>query len=149
MFHLPKFCGNSVLTKISGLWSIESAINYRKLVFIARAINRSSEDNVYKFLILRIRSFLKQRDDSIGLVKDLAAVFKKYNLHDLFFWTGPQDQCVNYPEWKCTLKNRINTYENCLWETYVESHLHLSLLHQTFLRFHLQVTGLSLLYIQT
>ena len=29
-------------------------------------------------------------------------------------------------------KNRIKTYEKCLWETYVESHLHLSLLHQTF-----------------
>ena len=42
------------------------------------------------------------------------------------------DQCANYSEWKCTLKNRINTYENCLWETYLESHLHLSLLHQTF-----------------
>ena len=49
-----------------------------------------------------------------------------------FFGLATEDQCVNYPEWKCTLKNRINTYENCLWETYVESHLHLSLLHQTF-----------------
>ena len=83
VFHLPKFCDNAILTKISGLWS-ESAVNYRKLLFIAHAINRSSEDNVHKLLLLRIRSFLKQPDDSIGLVKDLAAVFKKYDLYDLF-----------------------------------------------------------------
>ena len=78
------------LPKSRGLWSIESAVNYRKLLFIASAINRSSEDNVHKLLLLRIRSFLKQTDDSIGLVKDLAAVFKKYDLYDLYFLTGPQ-----------------------------------------------------------
>ena len=89
VFHLPRFCDNSILTKISGLWSIESAVNYSKLLFIACVINRSSEDNVHKLLLLRIRSFLKQPDDSIGLVKDLAAVFKKYDLYDPF-WTGPQ-----------------------------------------------------------
>ena len=27
--NLPKFCDNAILTKISGLWSIESAVNYR------------------------------------------------------------------------------------------------------------------------
>ena len=48
VFHLKKFCDNSILTKISGLRSIESAVNYKKLLFIARVINRSSEDNVYK-----------------------------------------------------------------------------------------------------
>ena len=89
VFYLPKFCDNAILTKISGLWSIESAVNYRKLLFITRAINRYSEDNVNKLLLLRIRSFLKQPGDSIGLVKDLAAVFKKHHLDD-FFWTGPQ-----------------------------------------------------------
>ena len=59
-FHLPKFCVNSILTKISGLWSTEYAVNYRKLLFIVRVINRSLEDNVYKLLFLRIGSFLKQ-----------------------------------------------------------------------------------------
>ena len=59
-------------------------------------------------------------------------MFKKYDLYDLFLAWATEDQCVNYSEWKCALKNRINTYENCLWETYVESHLYLSLLHQTF-----------------
>ena len=29
VFHLPKFCDNAILTKISGLWSIKSAVNYR------------------------------------------------------------------------------------------------------------------------
>ena len=128
VFHLPKFCDNSILIKISGLWSIESAVNYRKLLFIARVINRSSEDNVYRLLLLRKTSFLKQPDDSI----DLVTVFKKYDLYDLFLDWATEDQCLTYPEWKCTLTKRIITYENCLWETYVESHLHLSLLHQTF-----------------
>ena len=89
VFNLPKFCDNSILTKISGLWSIDSAVNYRKLLFIARVINRSSEDNVYKLLFLRFGSFLKQPGDSTGFVKDLATVFKKYDLYDLF-WPGPQ-----------------------------------------------------------
>ena len=75
VFHLPKFCDDAILTKISGLWYIESAVNYRKLLFIAHAINRSSEDNVLKLLLLRIGSFLRQPYDSIGLVKDLATVF--------------------------------------------------------------------------
>ena len=59
-------------------------------------------------------------------------MFKKYDPYDLFLSWATEDQCVNYSEWKCALKNKINTYENCLWETYVKSHLHLSLLHQTF-----------------
>ena len=87
VFHLPKFCDNSILTKISGLWSV----NYRKLLFIVRIINRSSKDNVYRLLFLRIGSFLKQPSDSIGFVKDLAAVFKKYDLQYMTsFWPGPQ-----------------------------------------------------------
>ena len=102
------------------------------MLFIASAINRSLNKNVHKLLFLRIGSFLKQPGDSISLVKDFAAVFKKYDLYDFFLDKATEDQCVNYSEWKCTLKNRINTYENCLWETYVKSHLHLSLLHQTF-----------------
>ena len=73
---------NDVFTQISGLWSIEYPVNYRKLLFVARVINRSLEDNVHKLLLLRIGSFLKQPDNSIGLVKDLAAVFKKYDLYD-------------------------------------------------------------------
>ena len=77
-----------------------------------------------------IGSFLKQSGDSIGFVKDLAAVFKKYDLYDLFLAWATEDQYVKYSE--CSLKNRINTHENCLWKTYVESHLHLTLLHQTF-----------------
>ena len=84
VFHLRKFCDDAILTKISGLWSTESSVNYRKLLFIARAINRSSEDNVHKLLFLRIGSFLKQPGNSIGLVKDLAAVFKKCDPYDLF-----------------------------------------------------------------
>ena len=130
VFHLPKFCDNAILTKISGVWSTKSAVGYRKLLFIARAVNRFLEDKVHKFLFLRIGSFLKQPGDSID--KDLAAVFKKYDIYDLFLDWATEDQCVDYSEWKCTLKHRINTYENCLWETYVGSHLHLSLLHQTF-----------------
>ena len=98
VFHLPKFCDNSILTKISGLCSIESAVNYRKLLFIAYVINRPSEDNVYKLLLLRIGSFLKQPGDSIGFVKDLAAVFKRYDLYDLFLAWATEDQCVNYSE---------------------------------------------------
>ena len=89
VFHLPEFCDNAILR----LWSIESAVNYRKLLFIARAINRSLEDNAHKLLLQRIRSFLKQPDDSIGLVKDLVAVFKTYDLYDLFC-TGPQRTSV-------------------------------------------------------
>ena len=95
-------------------------------------INRSSKDNVYRLLFQRIDSFLKQPSDSIGFFKDLAAVFKKYDPYDLFLSWATEDLCVNYSEWKCALKNKINTYKNCLWETYVKSHLHLSLLHQTF-----------------
>ena len=90
VFHLEKFCDNAILTKISGLWSFESALSYRKLLFIVRAINRYSEDNVHKLFFVRIGSFLKQPDDSIGLVKDLAAMFKKYMTYMTFFWTGPQ-----------------------------------------------------------
>ena len=89
VFHFPKFCDNAILNKISGLWSSESAVNYRKLIFIARAIRRSSEDNVHKLLLLRIGSFFRQPDDSIGLVKDLATVFKSMT-NMIFFWTGPQ-----------------------------------------------------------
>ena len=108
VFRLLKFCDNAILTKISGLWSIESAVNYRKLLFIARTINRSLEDNVQKLHFLRIGSFLKQPGNSIGLVKDLAAVFKKYDLYDLFLDWATEDQCVNYSEWKCEWKRDLS-----------------------------------------
>ena len=49
---------------------------WRQACFIARAINRSSEDNVHKLLFLRIGSFLKQPGDSIGLVKSLQQCLK-------------------------------------------------------------------------
>ena len=39
---------------------------------------------------------------------------------------------MSYGEWKCTLRNRISIFENSLWKTYTENHLHMSLFHQTF-----------------
>ena len=65
----------------------------------------------------------------LALLKTLQQCLK--SIHLFMDWTT-EDQCVNYSEWKRKLKNRINNYENCLWENYVESHLHLFLLHQTF-----------------
>ena len=71
VFHLPKFCDSIILTKISRLWSVESAVNYRKLLFFARTMNRSPEDNVYQLLLLRIDNFLNHPDRSTGFVRDL------------------------------------------------------------------------------
>ena len=114
MFHLPKFCDSVILSKISGLWSVESAVNYRKLLFFARTMNRSPEDNVYQLLLLPIDNFLNHPDRSTGFVKDITEICKKYDLFDLFLSWATENHAMSYDEWKCTLRNRISIFENSL-----------------------------------
>ena len=121
VFHLPKFCDSIILTKISGLWSVESAVNYRKLLFFARTINRSPKDNVYQLLLLRIDNFLNHPDRSTGFIKDNTEICKKYDLFDLFLSWATENHAMSYGEWKCTLRNRISIFENSLWKTYTEN----------------------------
>ena len=123
---------------------VESAVNYRKLLFFARTINRSPEDNVYQLLLLWIDNFLNHPDRSTGFVKDITEICKKYDLFDLFLSWATENHAMSYREWKCTLRNRISIFENSLWESYTENHSHVSLFHQTSLRYLHQTTGKSL-----
>ena len=107
-------------------------MNYRKLLFFARTMNRSPEDNVYQLLLLRIDNFLNHPDRSTGFVKDITEICKKYDLFDLLLSWATESHAMSYGEWKCTLRNRISIFENSLWETYTENHSYMSLFHQTF-----------------
>ena len=77
---------------------VESAVNYRKLLFFARTMNRSPEDNVYQLLLLRIDNFLNHPVRSTGFVRDITEICKKYDLFDLFLSWATENHVMSYSE---------------------------------------------------
>ena len=66
--------------EVYGLRSIEAEIHQRKLPFFARILNSEPGDLVYRLFLIRAKSFFTSSLNSIGLVKNISEILKKYDL---------------------------------------------------------------------
>ena len=101
IFHLPSFAHSTLVLKISGLNSIESEIDVKRLLFLGRLITQPKTSVAVRTLFQsRTESFFDVNIISIGVVSCICEALQKYDLFNHFkAWFY---DCIfpTYTEWK-------------------------------------------------
>ena len=85
IFYLPSFAHSTLVLKISGLNSIESEIDVKRLLFLGRLITQPKTSVAVRTLFQsRTESFFDVNIISIGVVSCICEALQKYDLFDHF-----------------------------------------------------------------
>ena len=71
VLHFPKFAHNLFVLKICNMRSIQSEIDYRKLLFFARLIFKEHGNLVSELLKCRVKSYFVDTPCFIGFIKEV------------------------------------------------------------------------------
>ena len=84
MFHAPKFASSIFIERLAGVNSVESEIEYRKLLFIGRLLSVPNLPVTVKTLFrTRIESFY---DENISSICFFSTIFEALCTHDLLIY---------------------------------------------------------------
>ena len=108
IFYVPNFASNSLLLTLSGLNSIESEIDLKKLMFLGRLITEPKMAPVVRFLFSsRFDIFFDATITSRGVLPSICDSMYKYNLfHYLGLWFS-ESIFPTYTNWKTIVKTKI------------------------------------------
>ena len=123
IFYVPNFAPNSFLLKLSGLNSIESEIDFKKLMFWGRLI---TEPKIAPVVILlfssRVDGFFDANITSRGVLPSICDSLYKYNLfHYLELWFSESIFPI-YTNWKTIVKTKILEKEVDNWNLFCIHH---------------------------
>ena len=119
IFYVPNFAPNSLLLKLSGLNSIESEIDFKKLMFWGHLITEPKMAPVVRLLFSsRIDSFFDANITSRGVLPCICDSLYKYNLfHYLESWFS-ESIFPTYKNWKTIVKTKILEKEVDNWNLF-------------------------------
>ena len=87
VLHFPKFAHDLFVFKICNMRSIQSEIDYRKLLFFAKSILKEHRNLVSELFKCRVKSYFVDTPCSIGFIKEIVQLLNKYNLsHHFIDW---------------------------------------------------------------
>ena len=92
VLHFPKFAHNLFVLEICNMRSIQSKIDYRKLLFFERLILKEHGNLVSELLKCRVKSYFADTSCPIGFIKEVVQLLNKYDIsHHFIDWyhTGP------------------------------------------------------------
>ena len=85
VFYVPKFAPCQLLLKLSGLWSIDSEIGFRKLLFLGRLLTGGKMAPVVRNLFqIRSQSSFDANIVSLGVLPNICEALHKYGLFSYF-----------------------------------------------------------------
>ena len=85
VFYVPKFGPSQLLLKLSGLWSIDSEIGFRKLLFLGRLLTGDKMAPVVRNLMqIRSQSCFDVNIVSLGVLPGICEALHKYRLFSYF-----------------------------------------------------------------
>ena len=112
IFHVPKFASSIFIETLAGINSVESEIEYRKLLFIGRLLFVPNLQVTVKTLFPnRIESFYDEKISSIGVFSTIVEALCK---HDLLIYLEEWHRTAifsTYSVWKKLVKGRIILFE--------------------------------------
>ena len=93
VFNVPKFAPCQLLLKLSGLWSIDSEIDLRKLLFLGRLLTGDKMAPVVRNLFqIRSQSYFNANIVSLGVLPSICEALRKYGLFSYFdSWFSDSD----------------------------------------------------------
>ena len=85
VFYVPKFTPCRLLLKLSGLWSIDSEIGFRKLLFLGRMLTGDKmAPVVHNLFQIRPQSYSDGNVVSLGVLPSICEALRKYRLFSYF-----------------------------------------------------------------
>ena len=122
---MPKFASSILIERLACVNSVESEIEYRKLLFIGRLLSVPNIPiTVKKLFRTRIdhESFYDEKISSIGV---FSAIFEALSKHDLLIYLEEWRKTAIFPTysvWKNLVKERIILFEKNRWSEHCLNH---------------------------
>ena len=123
VFYVPKFTPCQLLLKLSGLWSIDSEIGLRKLLFLGRLLTGDKMAPVVRNLFqIRSQSYFDANIVSLGVLPSVCEALHKFGLFSYFDSWFSDSVFSTYSQWKSTVKTKIRESEVNTWKNFVITH---------------------------
>ena len=123
VFYVLKFAPCQLLLKLSGLWSIDSEIDLRKLLFLARLLTGDKMAPVVLNLFhIRSQSYFDANIVSLGGLPSICEALHKYRLFSYFNSWFSDSVFLTYSQWKSIVKTKIRVFEVNTWKNFVITH---------------------------
>ena len=120
VFYVPKFAPCQRLLKLSGLWSIDSEIGVRKLLFLGRLLTGDKMAPVFRNLFqIRSQSYFDANIVSLGVLPSISEALYKFSYFDSWF---SDSVFPTYSQWKSIVKTKIRQFEVNTWKNFVIAH---------------------------
>ena len=85
IFYIPQFAPVKFLLKVSGLNSVESEIDVKKLLFLGRLITETKMASAVKGIFFsRVDSFFEAKYSALGVLPSICEALHKYDLFHHF-----------------------------------------------------------------
>ena len=123
VFYVPKFAPCQLLLKLSGLWSIDSEICLRKLLFLDRLPTGDKMAPVVRNLFqIKSKSYFDANIVSLGVLPSICEALHKYGLSSYFDSWFSDSVFPTYSQWKSIVKTKIREFEVNTWKNFVIAH---------------------------
>ena len=123
IFHVPKFASSVFIERLAGVNSVESEIDYHKLLLIGRLPSVPNLPvTVGTLFRTRIESFYDEKISAIGVISTLFEALCKPSLQ---IYLEEWCRTANFPTysvWKNLVKERIILYEKNRWSDHCLNH---------------------------
>ena len=109
LFHLPDYTRNEMLVNVSGIPSVATIINQKKLYLLGRIITLPKIPDVVK-AVMKSRSLdFFDRDNSSphGLLHDIVCLLEKYELMTYALFWKNSSLFSSYHKWKSIVNSRL------------------------------------------
>ena len=123
VFYVPKFAPCQLLLKLSGLWSIDSEIGLRKLLFLGRLLTGDKMAPVVRNLFqIRSQSYFDANIVSLGVLPSICEVLHKYGPFSYFDAWFSDSVFPAKSQWKSIVKTKVPESEVNTWRNSVIAH---------------------------
>ena len=112
--YVPKVAPCQLLLKLSGLWSIDSEIGLRKLLFLGRLLtgDKMAPDSLVRNLFqIRSQSYFNANIVSLGVLPSICEALHKYELFSYFDSWFSDSMFPTCSQWKSIVKTKIREFE--------------------------------------
>ena len=108
---------------MSGLWSIDSEIGFRKLIFLGRLPTGDKMAPVVRDLFqIRSQSYFDAKIVSLGVLPSICEALHKYGLFSYFDSWFSDSVFPTHSQWKSIVKTKIRKFEVNAWKNFVIVH---------------------------
>ena len=123
VFYVPKFASCQLLLKLSCLWSIDSEIGFRKLLFLGRLLTGDKMAPVVRTLFqIRSQSYFDAKIAALAVLPSICEALHKYGLFSYFDSWFSDSAFPTYSQWKSIMKTKIRKFEVKTWKNFVIAH---------------------------